>query len=440
MTGLLAGSAGWGLFWGAWAALLPGIKDQIGADSGQLGLALFTVPLGAIPAMLGMGPVFDRYGRPALGATLLLFAVASVLPGFASGTVPLAGSLLLVGATSGAIEVALNAATAAEEAGTGQRLFNRVHAVTPIAMIVGAPLAGAARQAGFTPAQVLLGVALLLIASAVPNLTGRQRPAPPTRTRGLRWSRWLFGSGLAGAAVLFVENAVEQWSAVLLETELGTGPFLASLGPAGYLSALSLGRLLAQRYGQGLTPHRAVALAGTGAGVGVTVAATASHPTLALAGFGIAGLAAAPALPTLLAAVARFADPPGAALATVTTVSYLGFLASPTVVGQVGSAVGIPAALGWVAGIGGLLAAGCGLHWAMRRRIQIRAAATVSFGDWTRDSGRAAGAGGRGDPGGTAVVNPAASDLPAGDHSTAGSGPDSRSAGGPTPYQRWTDA
>ena len=334
----------------------------------------------------------------------------------------------------------MNAATAAEEAGTGQRLFNRVHAVTPIAMIVGAPLAGAARQAGFTPAQVLLAVAMLLVASAVPNLTGR-RPAPPTRTRGLRWSGWLFGYGLAGAAVLFMENAVEQWSAVLLETELGTGPFLASLGPAGYLVALSLGRFLAQRYGEGLTPRRAVALAGTGAGAGVAVAATASHPALALAGFGIAGLAAAPALPTLLAAVARFANPPGAALATVTTVSYLGFLASPTAVGQVGSAVGIPAALGWVAGVGGLLAAGCGVRWAMRRRVQIRTAATVGLGDWTHDSGRAVGAGSRGGPDGTAAVNPTASDLLAGDHATGGSGEsDSGSTGGTAPYQRLTDA
>jgi MFS family permease len=367
MIGLLAGSATWGLFWGAWAALLPGIRDQVSADAGQLGLALFAVPVGAFPAMLGMGPVFDRYGRPAFGVTLVLFAVASALSGFASGIVPLAGSLLLVGATSGAIEVALNAATAAAEATTGRRLFNRVHAVTPVAMIVGAPLAGAAREAGWDPADVLLVVAVLVAASAVPNLAGRRVPAAP-RIRGLRLSGGLVMYGIAGAAVLFVENAVEQWSAVLLDQELAVGAFLASLGPAGYMAALSLGRFVTQRYGENLTPRRAVTLAGAGGAAGVGVAATAWHPALALAGFGFAGLAVAPALPTVLAAVGRVADRPGAALATVTTVSYLGFLASPAVVGQAAGVVGVSGALGWVAGFGALLAAGCGVHWWLRRR------------------------------------------------------------------------
>jgi MFS family permease len=439
MIGLLAGSAGWGLFWGAWAALLPGVGDQVGADPGQLGLALFAIPLGAFPAMLGMGSVFDRHGRPAFGVALLLFAVASAVPGFASGVVPLAGSLLLVGAASGAIEVGLNAATAAEEAATGQRLFNRVHALTPVAMIVGAPLAGAAREAGFTPAQVLLTVASLVAATAVPNLTRRRQLTSRSRTRGLRLSGRLLGYGLAGAGVLFVENAVEQWSAVLLEKDLGTGPFLASLGPAGYLAALSLGRFLAQRYGEGLTPRRALALAGAGAAVGVAVAATAAHPVSTLVGFGFAGLTAGPALPALLAAVGRVAGHPGVALATVTVVSYLGFLASPAVVGRAAGEIGLPGALGWVAGVGGLLAAGCGLHWVLRRRVpgrnRPRGLETGRHG-----SGRAAGAGCHGGADGTAVVAAAAPDLPAGARTAAASRhPDPRRVGGPTPHQRRAD-
>lgn len=378
MFGLLAGSATWGLFWGAWAALLPGIGQQVSAGPAELGSALFAVPVGALPAMLGMGPVFDRYGRPAFGVVLLLFAAASALPGYGSGPLALAGALLLVGAASGAIEVGLNAATATEERVTGRRLFNRIHAVTPIAMILAAPLAGAAREAGIAPKDVLLVVAALAAASALPNLAARPLSAPagsgtasasstsasstsaqPTMAwrKTLRPSRTLAGYGLAAAVVLFVENAVEQWSAVLLDRDLGTGAFVASLGPAGYMAALALGRLTAQRYGMWLTPRRALVLAGACGAAGLGLAAVASHPVPALAGFVLAGLGAAPALPTLLAAVGGGVDSPGTAIATVTTVSYLGFLASPAVVGQTAGVVGLPVALGGVAGLGALLAA-----------------------------------------------------------------------------------
>jgi len=357
MFGLLAGSATWGLFWGAWAALLPGIGEQVSAGPAELGSALFAVPVGALPAMLGMGPVFDRYGRPAFGVVLLLFAVASALPGYGSGTLSLAGALLLVGAASGAVEVGLNAATATEERVTGRRLFNRIHAVTPIAMILAAPLAGAAREAGMTSRDVLLVVAALAAVSAVPNLAARPLRAPVrSRMDWSKTSRILVGYGLAAAVVLFVENAVEQWSAVFLDRDLGTGAFVASLGPAGYMAALAVGRLTAQRYGGWLTPRRALVLAGACAAAGLGLAAAAWHPVPALAGFVIAGLGAGPALPTLLTAAGGGADPPGTALATVTTVSYLGFLASPAVVGQTAGLVGLPVALGCVAGLGVLLA------------------------------------------------------------------------------------
>ena len=362
--GSLAASASWGVFWGGWAALLPGIKIQAGLDAPALGLALCAIPIGAVPAMLVTGTVYDRYGRRTLGISLVLFAVAVVLPGLATGKWSLAAALLAVGATSGAIEVALNAATAATEAATGRRLFHLVHAVTPIAMIVAAPAVGAARQAGAAPLPILLVVGALVAVSAVVDGWSRV-PAPADRSAGDHSARfrlvptgWVLLYGLAGATVLFVENAVEQWSAVLLDHQRGTGPFVASLGPAGYLAALAVGRMVAHRYGDGLTPGIAVTIAGIGGAAGISLAANASAPGLAIAGFVLAGLGNAAALPTLLTATGRGAEANrrGAAVATVTTVSYLGFLTSPAAVGSVAGAAGLSGALGMVAALAGALA------------------------------------------------------------------------------------
>ncbi|MGH3750062.1 MAG: hypothetical protein ACRDT8_21990, partial [Micromonosporaceae bacterium] len=97
--------------------------------------------------------------------------------------------------------------------------------------------------------------------------------------------------------------------------------------------------------------------------VGLGLAAVSHQPLLALSGFALAGLGIAPALPTLLAASGRRAEPRqrGAAVSTVTTVSYLGFMASPASVGAAAFVVGLPTALGFVAAVGAVLAVCCAL-------------------------------------------------------------------------------
>ena len=74
-----------GLFWGAWAAVLPSVQDATGASKGALGLALLFVIAGAIPSMLLIGgPLVERYGAPAVAVICAVFAAVSTLPGFAA--------------------------------------------------------------------------------------------------------------------------------------------------------------------------------------------------------------------------------------------------------------------------------------------------------------------------------------------------------------------
>jgi hypothetical protein len=47
----LAGFAAFGLFWGAWGAILPAIKGESGVSDAQLGGALLMVGLGALVSM-----------------------------------------------------------------------------------------------------------------------------------------------------------------------------------------------------------------------------------------------------------------------------------------------------------------------------------------------------------------------------------------------------
>ena len=118
----LAGFVALGSFWGAWAALLPTVQRALGASKGALGIALFFVAVGSLPAMLFLaGPFISRFGSRAVAWSCAAFAAAAVLPGLATTLPALAGALALMGATSGVFDVGINAQAAQIERRTGRR-------------------------------------------------------------------------------------------------------------------------------------------------------------------------------------------------------------------------------------------------------------------------------------------------------------------------------
>lgn len=373
-SGLLAVAASWGVFWGGWAALVPQIKTDLGLTDQQLGSTLFAVPVAAVPSMLLTGWLLNRWGRYALPVVTVVFALGCLLTGIASAVPTFVAALLTVGAASGAIEVALNAAVAEHEASTGRRLFNKVHAATPLAMVLAAPAVGLALQLAAPAVAVLATMAVLVGVSAVLAIDGGAGPGVTmklaARTTPVRPSGQVLLLGSVGAVVLLMENAVEQWGALHMEQQLGTGPMLASLAPAGYMTGLSIGRILAQWRGDRLSERIVVSTGGLLGTAGLTLGALQPYPMLVLVGFMLAGIGLAPIIPTLLSAASRTAqdDHRSTVVSLITTASYAGFLTSPLVVGTMAGWSGLPTALAVVA-VGGVLVA-VGSSWSLTRIVR----------------------------------------------------------------------
>lgn len=365
VAALLAGYAAWGVFWGGWGALLPAVQARAGASDAVLGAVLLAVAVGAVPAMLAAGALVDRLGGRVTAASLVLFAAAIAVLGWVRGPVPLALALLLLGAASGAVDVALNARVAGFEAATGRKLFHQAHAVFPLAVVVTSPAVGLARQAGAGPRVILLALAGVALLAALAQRTGGAPPrAPPTRraqTGRMRWGElsWpLLALGGFGAGIHLVENGVEQWSAIFLEQDLGAAPLVGSLGPGVYMGMLFAGRVAIHRWGQGRSERLWLGVTGAAAalGMGVVCAAPGLGAGVALAGFALAGLGMAAGIPAIfgLAARAAPADRRGAAMGAVTAVAYSGYLLAPPFVGAVAELASLRAS--WAAlGVIGLI-------------------------------------------------------------------------------------
>ncbi|MYW01928.1 MFS transporter [Streptomyces sp. SID3343] len=374
---LVAPATSWGLFWGGWAALIPTMQSDLGLGDRQLGLALFAVPVAAVPAMLLTGPLARRLGPLTLPLVTALFALGTLAVALAGSRWTFSAALLLVGAASGAIEVALNATTAAREALTGERLFNKVQAATPLAMVLAAPAVGLALNPGVSPRVILVVIAALVAVSAVLAIDRRRweeqdaaEESEPSRDlhgdhaedpgASRRFVAILLLVGTVGGTVLLMENTVEQWGAIHLRDALHAGSFVAACGPAAYMAGLSVGRMLAQWRGDRVADRTLIAVGGAVGGIGLAVSAAAWSTASTLAGFALAGIGLAPVVPTLLAATGRAVGPRRRphAISMVTTVSYAGFLGAPPLVGVLAGWFGLSAVLGIIALCGVLVVMG----------------------------------------------------------------------------------
>jgi MFS family permease len=360
---VLAAFGGFGLTWGMYAAAIPAIRAATGVSDGFLGAALSGIGVTALPAMFAAGRLIDRAGRPAFVAALALFAVTAPLPLFVTSGPALIVTLLIFGACSGALDVAINHAAVAVESVTGRRLLNRAHAVFSLGLLAGSLVLGGARDAGAPPGLPLVVLGLLLLAGTVPAWIGlagthvstHTAPGRPSWTGPLVWT-----AGALGVLALLVESGLQQWSAVFLEDVLRSPPAISSLGPAVFAGAAASGRLAGHYLGRVLGDVTLLVCAGLTAAPGALLLATAGGPAVALTGLFLAGAGISVGAPTLygfagrrVPAVAR-----GRTVAAVSGIAYAGLLGGPGLVGWLADLLTLRWATGALALVALLLGAG----------------------------------------------------------------------------------
>ncbi len=358
---VLGGFAAFGAFWGAWGATLPAVQDHAQVDDGQLGVALLFIGAGALLSMRLAGSVLDRWGAPALPAALGAFAAAALLPGLATSTVALCAALLVLGATSGAVDVAINAEGVRSEAAGARPVLSLAHGTFSACVVIGSLGAGALRAAGAGAELVLaivgavVGLAALALLAAPAAGGGVGRPDASLR----HVPRALLVLGGLCALAFFVENAWQSWGAVHMESDLGASPGLGALAPALFAGSAAAARFgghgLAGRVDE-TTLLRAGAITGA---AGTLLGALAPVAGLALVGVALAGGGISICAPILFSLAGRGADEAvrGAAVSIVTTIAYLGFVVGPAVVGLLADATTLTASLASVAAVALLLAA-----------------------------------------------------------------------------------
>lgn len=341
-----------GMVWAGFAAQVPVIKAQIGATDAQIGAIFLIASLGAI-ASVWIAPLVDKVlGARSVSVTSALLGLAFVVLAISPDIFTFVLIFLGISAISGASDIVMNARTSEVESAQNRSLMNLNHAAFSFAYAGTAVLTGLAREAGFGPlpifaaiAVVILGMSLFMHAPHAEVAEDHDRPKP-VLPMGLVWI-----GGFVVMAGFCTEVAVEGWSALHIERELGGDATAGALGPAILGLTMGIGRL----FGQVLTRHvpdtTLIAAACLTAALGSAMAAVAGSPFTAQMGFGVMGLGVSLVVPLAMGIIGRSVSPSlrVAALARASAISYASFVLWPFIMGAVAQAYSLAAAFLMVA-------------------------------------------------------------------------------------------
>lgn len=328
-----------------WYTRLPEVKSRLQLSEGDLGIALFFIPLGAILAMLMCSRLIRRWGEGRVALiTGTFFALSMPFPFMAENFALLACSLFFVGAFSGSMDIAMNALASSFEKIYQTSIMSACHGFWSLGSMLGAVISSLAAGWHF-PAlwQTLGGVAaalLLLWGFVARRVAGIHQDKGGDA--GFSWpTRPIIGLAIVGFCIMMGEGAIADWSTIYLADFLLAPTMITGLGYAGFSLCMTIGRFYGDELIQRLGGGRIIRIGSLTALVGIGLVLL-QQTAAAMVGFSLIGLGFSCIVPVLFSQSAKVAGvSPSQGIASVASSGFVGILLGPVVLGFIAEATNL---------------------------------------------------------------------------------------------------
>jgi len=338
-----------GLGFSSWASRIPDIKTALHLNDALFGSILFALPVGQFLMMPFSGKLVTRFGsHKTLLFSLPVYTLCLSNIGLVQHGWQLAIALFLFGLAGNLCNISVNTQGVAAE-----RLYQR-----PIM----ASFHGGWSLAGFTGAIIgLIMINLkvnpyfhfLTVIAMVLTIVGlnyrfliRTKPvADPSEPRRKFFNKpdsILLQLGIIGFCSMASEGAMFDWSGVYFKDVVHAPASLVVLGYASFMIMMTTGRFIADFLISKIGRKRLLQICGVMISTGLFTAVIFPSLIPCTLAFMLVGLGGSSIVPTVYSAAGKHSKvPPGIALATVSSVSFLGFLMGPPLIGYISEVAGL---------------------------------------------------------------------------------------------------
>ncbi len=329
-----------GLAFASWASRIPDIKTALLLSDAQLGTLLFMLPLGQLITMALSGRLVTVYGsNKVLQFAAPCYVIVLMGIGLVSQSWHLGLGLFLFGVVGNMCNISVNTQGVLAENLYSKPIMSSFHGAWSIAGFVGALIALLMINLSVGPFAHFCVIAGLVWTSILLNykhLVPGKAPHQAKRKIFVKPQGALLKLGIIGFCCMATEGAMFDWSGVYFKEVVKAPTSLIVLGYASFMVMMAIGRFIGDWAIRRLGRRTILQISGIFIFTGMAIAVLLPNIITATIGFMLVGLGVACVIPTVYSVSGQNEKvPPGIALAMVSSVSYLGFLMGPPLIGYI---------------------------------------------------------------------------------------------------------
>jgi len=330
-----------GFIYANWTARLPEIEAFYDMTHTQLGGILLSSAIGSIIAMPIAGYLNNQYGSK--WVTIISAAMVTVIVPwlvFTPSLVLVYGTALVLGMMAGSMDVSMNGQAVIVERRLSKSIMSSFHATFSIGMVIGAGAGALAAQLSIPLFTHMIAAAiftLVVIVIASRYLIDDFQEARLSSEKGS-------GFVLPTAAILPValiafcgmtgEGSLIDWSALYMNEVVGASESLSAIAYGTFGGAMTIGRLLGDRYTDRYGQYKMLLYTSILAFIGLSLALLFPYQGMTFLGFFITGIGLSNIVPIAYSIAGNTPNvKPAVGIAMATTIGYSGFFIGPPVIG-----------------------------------------------------------------------------------------------------------
>jgi len=338
-----------GLSFASWASRIPDIKAALHLSDGMLGSILFALPAGQFTMLPFSGRLVTRFGsHRVLLFSLPLYTICMNNLGWVTEGWQLAIGLYLFGLAGNLNNISINTQGIAAEHLYERPIMASFHGGWSLAGFTGALIGLLMINLKVPPRWHFLIVILLvwtIFRINYPYLikwkTGTHKDEPHrkffSKPDGI-----LLQLGIIGFCSMASEGAMFDWSGIYFKDIVKAPASLVILGYTSFMIMMATGRFLADYMISKIGRLKLLQICGVMISTGLFISVLFPYLVICTIAFMLVGLGVSSIVPTVYSTAGKHTKvPPGIALATVSSVSFLGFLMGPPLIGYISEMAGL---------------------------------------------------------------------------------------------------
>jgi len=319
-----------------------------------LGSVLFAMPIGLMLTMPVTNRLLSHYSARAVmlfGSVFL--CVIIVIIGYTNAVWQLVAMLFCFGSARNLMTLSINTQGVAVQALYSKSIMATFHGIWSLAGFAGAGVGylviyyGIGLQYHF----LFVGIALFVLTVYFINNTLDQKPIPQSRKPVFSLpDKYLIKFSLICFASMACENAMYDWSAIYFQRAVHSEKATATAAFVFYMVAMTAGRFVGDKLVTRLGIKTVLKFSGIFIFSGLMLAVVLPYTVTVMAGFVLAGLGVSCVVPMIFSLAGKSKNmSSSSALASISTVGYIGFLIVPPFVGYIAHASSIRLSFGIIA-------------------------------------------------------------------------------------------